>query len=60
MTLHEQLEDQYQVYLAESRRFEEKGIKASATRARKALAEMSRLCKERRAEIQEAREKLEN
>ena len=45
MTLHEQLEDQFKVYAAEAKRFEEKGIKASATRARKALAEISRLCK---------------
>ncbi len=60
MSVHENLENQYQIYLAESKRFEEKGIKASATRARKALAEMCRLCKERRAEIQEAREKLED
>ena len=41
MTLHEQLEDQFKVYAAEAKRFEEKGIKASATRARKALAEIS-------------------
>ena len=60
MTLHEQLEDQFKVYAAEAKRFEEKGIKASATRARKALAEISRLCKERRSETQEAREKLED
>lgn len=59
MTLHEQLENQWNVYLAESKRFEEKSVKASATRARKALAEISRLCKERRSEIQEAREKLD-
>ena len=28
MTLHEQLEDQFKVYAAEAKRFEEKGIKA--------------------------------
>ena len=42
-----------------SQRFEEKGIKASGTRARKALAELSKLCKERRSEIQEAKSKEE-
>ncbi len=59
MTIHEQLIEQFHTYLSESQRFEEKGIKASGTRARKALAEISKLCKERRSEIQEAKEKEE-
>lgn len=59
MTIHEQLVQQFQTYVAESQRFEEKGIKASGTRARKALAELSKLCKERRSEIQEAKSKEE-
>lgn len=53
MTLHEQLVKQFEVYQAESEKFETKGVKASAARARKALAEISKLCKERRKEIQE-------
>ena len=53
MTIHEELVAQFETYVAESTRFEQKGIKASAARARKALAEISKLCKERRKEIQE-------
>ncbi len=53
MTVHEQLVAQWEAYLADNAKFEEKGVKASAARARKALAEISKLCKERRKEIQE-------
>ncbi len=53
MTVHEQLVAQWEAYIADNAKFEEKGVKASAARARKALAEISKLCKERRKEIQE-------
>ncbi len=53
MTIHEQIVMQYETYLAENQKFTEKGVKVSAARARKALAEISKLCKERRKEIQE-------
>ncbi len=53
MTLHEQLVAQFETYAAESAKFETKGVKASAARARKALAEIAKLCKERRKEIQD-------
>lgn len=53
MSIHEELVNQFETYVAESARFEDKGVKASAARARKALAEISKLCKERRKEIQE-------
>ena len=53
MTIHEELIAQFETYVAESTRFEQKGIKASAARARKALAEIAKLCKERRKEIQD-------
>ena len=52
MSIHEDLVSQFETYVAESTKFEEKGVKASAARARKALAEISKLCKERRKEIQ--------
>jgi len=55
---HDSLVEQFQVYLAENEKFETKGVKASAARARKALAEISKLCKERRKEIQEAKNAL--
>ena len=44
-----------QNYSAENQKFTEKGVKASATRARKALASLSKLIKARRKEIQEAK-----
>lgn len=55
MSVHEELVSQFSTYVAESTRFEEKGVKASAARARKALAEIAKLCKERRKEIQESK-----
>ena len=43
-------------YVNENEKFKEgAGVKASATRARKALMEISKLCKTRRGEIQEAK-----
>ena len=59
MTLHEQIIAAYEAYLAESGKFEEKGVKAAATRARKALGEITKLAKERRAEIQETKNAME-
>ncbi len=53
MTIHEQIVAQYETYLAENQKFTEKGVKVSAARARKALAEIAKLSKERRKEIQE-------
>ena len=40
MSVHEELLSQVETYVAESTRFEQKGIKASAARARKALADL--------------------
>jgi len=42
-----------EVYLKEHASFEEKGVKAAAARARKALGEIGKATKERRKEIQE-------
>ncbi len=44
-----------QSYSEENQKFTEKGVKASATRARKALANLSKLIKARRKEIQESK-----
>jgi hypothetical protein len=44
-----------QTYSEENGKFVDKGVKASATRARKALAELSKLIKSRRKEIQEVK-----
>lgn len=53
MSIHQSLIEQFNTYLAEHEKFEDKGVKASGTRARKALGELAKLAKARRAEIQE-------
>ena len=40
-------------YQAEQDKFENQGVKAAATRARKALGDLGKLTKARRAEIQD-------
>lgn len=52
-SVHEQLKLAWAIYLQEHERFEEKGIKTSAVRARQALHDMKNLIVERRREIQE-------
>ena len=51
--IHEQLKLAFAVYLKESERFEEKGVKVSAVRARQALNDLKALIVLRRKEIQE-------
>ncbi len=50
---HDEIVTAYETYLAENENFETKNVKASAARARKALGELGKLAKTRRAEIQE-------
>ncbi len=50
---HESIMTEIQTYSEENGKFVEKGVKASATRARKALANLAKLIKARRKEIQE-------
>jgi hypothetical protein len=52
---HEQIMTTIQTYSEENTKFTDKGVKASATRARKALAELGKLIKARRKEIQEVK-----
>jgi hypothetical protein len=53
MSHHETLIDLFNSYLKENEKFTEKGNKAAGTRARKALAELSKTSKDRRKEIQD-------
>ena len=53
MSIHDEIMSQFDSYINESAKFEEKGVKASAARARKALGELGKLSKARRKEIQE-------
>lgn len=55
---HETLKTQFEAYIAENEKFTQKGVKASAARARKALQEMSKAIKERRKEITAEKEAL--
>ena len=52
---HESIMTEIQTYSEENSKFVEKGVKASATRARKALANLAKLIKARRNEIQEVK-----
>lgn len=58
METHLKLKALMEEYQAEQDNFEIKGVKASAARARKALMEISKLTKVRRAEIQEKKNSM--
>lgn len=52
---HENLLSLVEEYINENEKFAEKQNKAAGTRARKALMEITKLCKDRRKEIQESK-----
>lgn len=58
MKTHDSLVAAFNNYLAENEKFAVKGVKASAARARKALMDVAKLCKDRRAEITAEKEKM--
>jgi N-glycosylase/DNA lyase len=53
MSTTDEIKSKFETYLQENEKFAEKGVKASATRARKALQELGKLIKSRRKEILE-------
>ncbi len=55
MSTHQNLVNLFETYVTENEKFESKGVKAAGTRARKALAEISKMTKERRKEIQDSK-----
>ncbi|MBW2451880.1 MAG: hypothetical protein JRF07_05945 [Deltaproteobacteria bacterium] len=55
MTTTEQIAELFTTFMEEDTKFTEKGNKAAGTRARKALLELGKLSKARRAEISEAK-----
>jgi len=55
---HEILKRAFETYLAENDKFANKGVKAAAARARKALQEMTKAIRERRKEITAEKEAL--
>ena len=58
MSIHEQIVENFNAYIAEHEKWEDKGVQAAATRARKALGEIGKLSKHRRAEIQEKKNSM--
>ena len=58
MSIHEQIVQAFNNYVAEQESFETKGVKAAAARARKALGDLGKLTKERRKEIQEKKNNM--
>ena len=55
MSTHDQILALVEQYVDDNAKFAEKSNKAAGTRARKALMEITKLCKDRRKEIQEAK-----
>jgi hypothetical protein len=53
MTTHDLIREQFELYIAENSKFEEKGVKVAGTRARKALNELTKLARVRRKEVQD-------
>ena len=58
MSTDAQIMEAIETYQAENAKFEEQGVKASAARARKALGDIGKLTKVRRAEIQEKKNNM--
>jgi N-glycosylase/DNA lyase len=55
---HDIIKRAFETYLTENAKFAEKGVKASAARARKALQEITKAIRERRKEITVEKEAL--
>lgn len=55
---HDIIKRSFETYLMENEKFAEKGVKASAARARKALQEITKAIRERRKEITAEKEAL--
>ena len=51
--IHAAILENFETYVTENQKFVVKGNKSAGTRARKALMELTRLAKSRRAEIQD-------
>ena len=58
MSTNAEIQRLMEEYLAENAKFEEKGVKASAARARKALGDIGKLSKVRRKEIQDKKNNM--
>jgi len=59
MSHHNDLLEQFEEYTNNHDKFAEKGNKAAGTRARKALSEITKLCKSQRKAIQDVKNAIE-
>lgn len=55
---HLKIKQMFEDYISENEKFENNGVKAAAARARKALGELGKLAKTRRAEIQDKKNSM--
>ncbi len=60
MSTHEEIVAAMESYLEHNAKFEEKDVKAACPRARKALGELAKLVKTRRAELQERKNAMDD
>ena len=58
MSIHEEIVQAFNNYITEAETFDGKGVKAAAARARKALGNLGKLAKTRRAEIQDKKNSM--
>ena len=58
MSIHEEIVQAFNNYITEAETLDGKGVKAAAARARKALGNLGKLAKTRRAEIQEKKNSM--
>ena len=58
MSTNAEIMEAIDTYQTENAKFEEKGVKASAARARKALGDIGKLTKVRRKEIQDKKNSM--
>ena len=58
MSIHEEIVQAFNNYITEAETFDGKGVKAAAARARKALGNLGKLTKTRRAENQDKKNSM--
>jgi|TARA_R110000744_G_scaffold102019_1_gene196348 hypothetical protein len=58
MSTHDEIVEEFSVYMEAQKKFENKSVKSAAAKARKALTRMTKLAKVRRSEIQNKKNSL--
>jgi hypothetical protein len=60
MTNNEMIQEMFDAYMRENSRFTVNKVKSAAPKARKALQELTKACKARRAEIMDEKKAMDN